>query len=72
MRSFLNHNPDVLQVLMAHALAMFVNVTNLADWLKVLSLMIAIGYTVWKWVYEYKKTKSLNEKSKTNTHVRKR
>lgn len=48
---------DVGSVLMAHALAITITFTNVVEWLKIVSLLLAIGYTAWKWYYEYKKSK---------------
>jgi hypothetical protein len=48
---------DIGSVLCAHAIAMLVNLTNVSDLLKITSLILAIGYTAWKWRTEYKKEK---------------
>lgn len=48
---------DIGSVLMAHALAITISFTNAVEWLKIISLLLAIGYTGWKWYYEYKKSK---------------
>ncbi len=48
---------DIGSVLCAHAAAVVVTFTNVSEGLKIISLLLAIGYTVWKWFTEYKKVK---------------
>ncbi len=45
---------DIGQVLSAHAMAIIISFTNVAEWLKIISLLLAIGYTAWKWYTDYK------------------
>ena len=53
-------------VLMAHAMAMLISFTNVAEWLKIVSLLLAIGYTAWKWFTDYseKQSKFISKKKK--------
>jgi hypothetical protein len=55
MSSHLTTSLEIGGVLSAHALAIIINISNVSDWLKVLSLVLAIGYTTWKWITDYKK-----------------
>ena len=59
---FLYKNPDVTSVILAHLAAIGVTLTQAEQWLKIVSLLLAIGYGAWKWQHEYKKAK--NEKDK--------
>lgn len=44
-------------VILAHLTAIGINLTGVNDWLKCISLLAAIGYTIWKWYTDYKKDK---------------
>jgi hypothetical protein len=55
---------EIGAVLSAHALAIIVNLSNVSDWLKLLSLVLAIGYTAWKWITDYRKEQKLKPKTK--------
>jgi hypothetical protein len=57
MHKFFHEHPDVISVLLAHTGAIALTFTNVEWVLKILSLLLAIGYTGWKWVYEWKKSK---------------
>lgn len=57
---------DVTTVLGAHCLAMVINLTDCGDWLKIISLLLASGYTVWKWQHDYKKSKRNRHGNKSN------
>lgn len=46
---------DYSDVPLLHMIAVLVTFTNVENTLKILSLIIAIGYTVWKWRSEYKR-----------------
>lgn len=46
---------DWIDVPTISGVAIWISVTDLSDWLKFLSLLLAIGYTTWKWSHEYKK-----------------
>jgi hypothetical protein len=61
------HNPimDMVKVVLANVGAItfgFIQIEQMKDeieWsLKILSLLIAIGYTVWKWCNDVKKSKN--------------
>jgi hypothetical protein len=54
---FLNEHPDVLQVLLAHIGAIAISFLDVELALKISSLVLAIGYTCWKWHTEWKKSK---------------
>lgn len=51
---------DVIKVLGIHLGAIAISFSDVAEWLKVISLSVATGYTLWKWREEYKKTKKKN------------
>lgn len=57
MTKFIHDHPDILHVILAHLAAIGLSFTNVEFGLKVISLLSAIGYTCWKWHYEYRKTK---------------
>lgn len=57
MHKFLHEHPDVLSVVLAHIAAIGISLTNIELALKILSLLLAIGYTGWKWLHEWKKSK---------------
>lgn len=57
MTKFLDEHPDVLGVIMAHFAAIGISFTRIELGLKIVSLLAAIGYTVWKWQHEWKKSK---------------
>ena len=59
---FIYKNPDVLSVIAAHLIAMGVTLTQAEQWLKIVSLLLAISYGVWKWQHEYRKSKNENNK----------
>ena len=59
---FIYKNPDILSVLVAHLMAIGVTLTDVEQWLKIASLVLAIGYGAWKWQHEFRKAK--NEKDK--------
>ncbi len=46
---------DYVDVPLLHILAIGVTFTNVELFLKITSLLLAIGYTAWKWIHEYKK-----------------
>lgn len=46
---------DYFDVPLLHMIAVFVTFTNVENTLKILSLLLAICYTIWKWRSEYKK-----------------
>ena len=48
---------DIGSVLTAHALAIVVTFTNVSESLKIISLLLAIGYTGWKWYTDLKEKK---------------
>ena len=54
LHKLLHDHPDVLSVLLAHMAAIGITFTNVELTLKIISLLLAIGYTAWKWVKEYK------------------
>lgn len=62
---------DYFDVPLFHAIAIGITFTNIENILKLLSLALAIGYTVWKWVSEYKKKneKLTNNKRTTNNKL---
>lgn len=47
----------ICQVLIAHALAIVITLTDVSDWLKIVSLLLAIGYTAWRWITDVKNLK---------------
>ena len=48
---------DYIDVPILHVLAICVTFTEIETVLKITSLLLAIGYTTWKWVSEYKRRK---------------
>lgn len=67
MHKFFNDHPDVISILLAHMAAIGISLTNVEWTLKILSLLMAIGYTGWKWIHEYKKTKHETKAKKTGS-----
>lgn len=49
---------DYIDVPVLHVLAIGVTFTNVEMFLKIASLVLAIGYTTWKWISEYRKGKN--------------
>ena len=45
---------DYLDVPLLHFIAISISFTNAESTLKIVSLLLAIGYTVWKWRSEFK------------------
>ena len=56
-------HPEILSVIAAHVGAVMITLTAANDWLKFGSLLLAMGYTVWRWQNDYKKEK---KKTKRN------
>jgi hypothetical protein len=55
---------DTVKVVLANITAItfgFIELERMRDdvesWLKIASLLVAMGYTIWKWRSDYKKTK---------------
>lgn len=46
---------DIFTIIMVHLSAVGVTLLNVETGLKIISLLVAIGYTAWRWVTEYKK-----------------
>jgi len=44
-------------IILAHIGAIGISFSEIEDSLKIISLILAIGFTVWKWHHEYKKDK---------------
>ena len=57
MPKFIHDHHDIFQVLLAHLVAITITFLNVENTLKITSLLLAIGYTAWKWVTEYVKNK---------------
>jgi hypothetical protein len=53
MPKFIQDHHDIFQVLLAHLGAITVSFLNVENTLKITSLLLAIGYTSWKWRTEY-------------------
>ena len=60
---------DIIDVPMLHMVAIGITFTDIENVLKVASLILAIGYTAWKWRDEYKKR---NEKTNNPNPANKR
>ena len=63
-----NHANTILEigaVLSAHATAIFISFTDISDGLKIVSLSLAILYTVWKWTTDYKKENKPTRKKRS-------
>lgn len=52
-----NRLADYFDVPLLHVLAIGITFTDVENTLKLVSLLLAIGYTGWKWRSEYKKRK---------------
>ena len=48
---------DYFDVPFLHCVAIAITFTDIETALKFISLLLAIGYTVWKWTSEYKNKK---------------
>jgi len=53
---------SVSGVLLAHGTALAISITNFEDWLKITSLLLAIGYTIFKWRSDLKQDKTKKKK----------
>jgi hypothetical protein len=53
MPKFIQDHHDIFQVILAHLGAITISFLNVENTLKITSLLLAIGYTSWKWVTEY-------------------
>jgi hypothetical protein len=53
MPKFIQDHHDIFQVLLAHLGAITISFLNVENTLKITSLLLAIGYTSWKWRTEY-------------------
>lgn len=49
-------------VLLAHTTALAISITDFEDWLKITSLLLAIGYTIYKWRSDLKQNKIKKKK----------
>lgn len=49
---------DNIDVPILHILAIGLTFTDIESYLKIISLLLAIGYTAWKWSWEYRKKKN--------------
>ena len=58
MSKFLHNHPDVLNVILAHLGAIAITLSDVETALKFISLITAIGYTLWKWRVEWVKNKN--------------
>ncbi len=52
-----NKIADYFDVPLLHILAVGLTFTDVENYLKIVSLIVAIGYTGWKWRTDYKKHK---------------
>lgn len=50
-------NKDSLEVVGAHVAAIAVTYTDVEHCLKITSLLVAIGYALYKWYIDYKRNK---------------
>lgn len=57
MYKFHDHS-DVFTVIVIHLSAIGVTLLNVELALKIISLLLAIGYTLWRWYKEWKKSKN--------------
>ena len=57
IQKIIHDHPDVLSVIGAHLLAMGITLTDVELRLKITSLCVAIGYGLWRWIHEYRKSK---------------
>lgn len=48
---------NFLDVPILHCIAISITFTDAEYGLKIFSLLLAIGYTIWKWITEYKKNR---------------
>lgn len=48
---------DICKVLLVNTAAIGITIANIKDALTILSLLVAIGYTSWKWYKDFKKWK---------------
>ena len=66
MPKFIHDHHDIFQVLLAHLGAITVTFLNVEGTLKITSLLLAIGYTCWKWRTEYQKNKKHGKDKRTH------
>jgi len=50
----MNRLLDYFDVPLLHCIAIAITFTEIENALKIFSLLLAIGYTIWKWISEYK------------------
>jgi hypothetical protein len=50
---------DYFDVPVLHCVAIAITFTDIETALKFVSLLLAIGYTIWKWISEYKHQNNL-------------
>ena len=48
---------DYFDVPVLHCVAISITFTDAESSLKIFSFLLAIGYTIWKWITEYKNNK---------------
>jgi hypothetical protein len=66
MPKFIQDHHDIFQVILAHLGAITISFLNIENTLKITSLLLAIGYTAWKWVTEYQKNKKYGKDKRTH------
>ena len=66
MPKFIQDHHDIFQVILAHLGAITVSFLNVENTLKITSLLLAIGYTAWKWRTEYVKNKKNGKDKRTH------
>lgn len=57
---------DIIDVPILHVIAISITFTNVENALKITSLILAIGYTAWKWISEYKNKNEKNNNKRNN------
>lgn len=55
MHPKIHDTADVITVIAVHVSAIGITLLNVEMGLKIISLLVAIGYTAWRWFSEYKK-----------------
>ena len=58
---------DVITVALTHLTAVSITLTDIEIMFKIGGLAAALGYTLWRWIQEYKKSKK-DESKNNNIH----
>lgn len=58
MREYVNDHVDIFKVIVINIVGMGFTFVNVESFLKIIVLLATLGYTLWKWQYDYKAHKN--------------